>query len=66
MALEGRGVAWLPKSLIDDDLRARRLVAAAPMSWRIALDIRIFRADEGRSPAAQAFWSAVTGRDPSA
>ncbi len=60
MALEGRGVAWLPKSLIHDDLRARRLVAAAPMSWRIALDIRIFRADEGRSPAAQAFWSAVT------
>lgn len=60
MALEGRGVAWLPKSLIEDDLRLRRLVAAAPLSWRIALEIRIFRADAGHTPAAQAFWEAVT------
>ncbi len=63
MALDGRGVAWLPKSLIDEDLRARRLVPAAPMSWRIALDIRIFRSDDGRTPAARAFWSAITARD---
>lgn len=60
MAIEGRGVAWLPRSLIEDDLRLRRLVAAAPMSWRIALDIRIFRADARHTPAAQKFWSAVT------
>ena len=60
MALEGRGVAWLPKSLIEDDLRHRRLVAAAPLSWRIALDIRIFRADGGGTPATRAFWAAVT------
>lgn len=60
MALEGRGVAWLPKSLIEDDLRHRRLIAAAPLSWRIALDIRIFRADVGDTPTAQAFWAAVT------
>ncbi len=60
MALDGRGVAWLPRSLIEDDLRARRLVAAAPMSWRIALDIRIFRADATHAPAAKAFWAAIT------
>lgn len=60
MALDGRGVAWLPRSLIDEDLRTRRLVAAAPMSWRIALDIRIFRADATHTPAAQAFWTAIT------
>ena len=60
MAIEGRGVAWLPKSLIEDDLRQRRLIAAAPLSWRIALDIRIFRADAGDPPAARAFWAAVT------
>ena len=63
MALDGRGVAWLPRSLIEDDLRARRLVAAAPLSWRIALDIRIFRADATRTPAATAFWSAITAGD---
>ena len=60
MALEGRGVAWLPRNLIADDLRARRLVAAAPPSWRIALDIRIYRSDAARTPAADALWSAVT------
>ena len=65
MALDGRGVAWLPRSLIDDDLRARRLVAAAPMSWRIALDIRIFRADAAYTPAAKAFWEAITSSEGS-
>ncbi|MEO8936429.1 MAG: LysR family transcriptional regulator [Burkholderiaceae bacterium] len=60
MALDGRGVAWLPRSLIEDDLKMRRLVAAAPMSWRIALEIRIFRTDGAQTPAAQAFWSAIT------
>jgi DNA-binding transcriptional LysR family regulator len=60
MALDGRGVAWLPRSLIEDDLRARRLVAAAPASWRIDIEIRIFRSDATLAPAAEAFWSAVT------
>ncbi len=60
MALDGRGVAWLPRSLIEEDLRVRRLVPAAPMSWRIALDIRIFRDDAERMPAAEAFWAAIT------
>ena len=60
MALEGRGVAWLPKSLIEDDLRLRRLVPAAPLSWRIALDVRLFRADGANTPAVRRFWDAVT------
>jgi DNA-binding transcriptional LysR family regulator len=65
MALDGRGVAWLPQSLIDEDLKARRLLPAAPASWRLALDIRIFRSDSAHGPAAQALWSALAaaGRD---
>ncbi len=62
MALDGRGVAWLPRSLIEDELQSRRLVAAAPPSWRIDVEIRIFRADATLAPAAEAFWSAVTAR----
>lgn len=60
MALDGRGVAWLPQSLIDADLTARRLLPAAPASWRIPLDIRIFRSDVAHTPAVQALWSAIT------
>lgn len=63
MALDGRGVAWLPQSLIDADLKARRLVLAAPPSWRIPLDIRIFRSEVSHAPAAQAFWYAITSLD---
>ncbi len=60
MALDGRGVAWLPQSVIDADLKARRLVPAAPPSWRIPLDIRIFRSDAAHTPAVLALWSAIT------
>ena len=60
MALDGRGIAWLPRSLIEDELQSRRLVAAAPVSWRIPIEIRIFRADGALAPAAEAFWTAVT------
>ena len=59
MALDGRGVAWLPRSLIEDDLRARRLVTAAPNSWRIDVEIRIYRPDAPLTPAAEAFWDTV-------
>lgn len=40
MALDGRGVAWLPRSLIEDDLRAKRLVPAGPPDWQIEIEIR--------------------------
>ena len=61
MALDGRGIAWLPKSLIDDDLRTRRLVVAAPASWHIDVEIRLYRSDATLAPTAESFWAAVTG-----
>jgi DNA-binding transcriptional LysR family regulator len=30
MAMDGRGMAWLPQTLIRDDLAAGRLIEAAP------------------------------------
>jgi len=61
MALEGRGVAWLPLSLIEDDLRAKRLVNAGPKTWRIDVEIRLFRRAAPELPAAEAFWRAAGG-----
>ena len=59
MALDGRGVAWLPRSLIEQELRDRRLVEAGGPKWRIDLDIRLFRSQAAQLPAAEAFWKAV-------
>ncbi|MEO8136451.1 MAG: LysR family transcriptional regulator [Betaproteobacteria bacterium] len=62
MALEGRGVAWLPMSLIGDELREHRLVEAGARSWRIPIEIRLFRRQANELPAAEAFWRAAGGK----
>jgi DNA-binding transcriptional LysR family regulator len=60
IALQGRGVAWLPLSLIAEDLSQGRLVEAAPPSRRLELDVRLYRRAAPEPPAAEAFWRAVT------
>jgi DNA-binding transcriptional LysR family regulator len=63
MALAGRGVAWLPKSLIQDELRSGELVPAGDPSWSLLTEIRLYR-QAGRSrPAVERFWSAIAAMD---
>src|SRR5690606_16535056 len=59
MALDGRGVAWLPYSMVDTELRDKRLAEAGDAAWRLQADIRLFRPDQALAPAAEAFWRAV-------
>ena len=59
MVLDGRGVAWLPQSLIQEDLDSQRLVHAGGTDLRIALEIRLFRSRNAMGRAAQALWDAV-------
>lgn len=59
MAVEGRGVAWLPRSLIEDELRDARLVPAGGDTWAIEIEIRLFRRAAAELPAAEAFWRAA-------
>jgi LysR family transcriptional regulator, hypochlorite-specific transcription factor HypT len=56
MAKEGRGIAWLPQSLIKDDLAAGSLVAAGSLRWHIPIDIRLYRPKNVLSAAAEALW----------
>ena len=56
MALDGRGVAWLPKTLIGEDLANGRLVPVGEESWSIAVEIRLFRQEATMHPAAEKFW----------
>jgi len=59
MALDGRGVAGLPKTLIGEDLASGRLVAVGEESWSIAVDIRLFRQEATMHPAAEKFWRTI-------
>jgi DNA-binding transcriptional LysR family regulator len=54
-------VAWLPLSLIAEDLASGRLVAAGGPEWSIELDIRLFRSNAALPPAAETFWRRVAG-----
>lgn len=56
MALEGRGVAWLPESLIAPELLSGALVAAGPDAWNIGVEIRLYRQHAEMAPGAELLW----------
>ncbi|GGJ84108.1 LysR family transcriptional regulator [Pseudomonas matsuisoli] len=56
MALESKGIAWLPLSLAEQELRDGRLCRALDESWDVPVQIRIMRARTRLSPFAEAFW----------
>ena len=64
MALAGRGVAWLPQSLISDDLTSGRLVPAGAAHWAITVEIRLLRPAAPLPPAAERFWQQVLAAQP--
>ena len=64
MVLDGRGIAWLPETLVEEDITAGRLVAAAASDWWIPLEIRLYRDRRPAASAAETFWSAVTSVAP--
>lgn len=59
MALEGRGLAWLPRSLIAAELALGTLVPAGGADWQIPVDIRLYRQAGPLSAAAEALWRLV-------
>ncbi|MCR0980870.1 LysR family transcriptional regulator [Roseomonas populi] len=59
MARAGRGLAWLPESLVAEDLAAGTLRRAGPVALDVPLDIRVIR-PLALGAAAETFWSLVT------
>ncbi|TFZ03467.1 LysR family transcriptional regulator [Ramlibacter rhizophilus] len=60
MALEAKGIAWLPLSLVQDDLDSGRLQDAdGPSNWRVPLEIRLYRRTAALSAHAEGFWQAA-------
>jgi LysR family transcriptional regulator, hypochlorite-specific transcription factor HypT len=61
MARQGHGIAWLPQTLIEDDLACARLVRAGPEGASIAVEIRLFRSMDAQSSAANELWTLLVG-----
>ena len=66
MALEGHGLAFLPVSSVKKELRARRLVPAAPRqsgapAFEVTIEVRVYRERpeyaRQAKPAARALWA---------
>lgn len=57
MARDGRGIAWSPLSLVEDDLRKGTLVRAGPMQDDVEIEIRLWRPKARQSPVAEALWA---------
>lgn len=56
-ARDGRGLAWVPLTLAQDDLASGQLVRAGNAEWDVPIDIKLFRLRTRRSPAVEAFWT---------
>ena len=70
MALEGHGVAFLPHSAVKKELRARKLVSAAPPEingLELTMEVRAYRekplGKETPKGTVQALWTYLAGRD---
>lgn len=59
MVLAGRGVAWVPESLIVEELYSGQLVPAADTSWYVSAEIRLYRARQQRRLPVEQFWDAT-------
>ncbi|WP_299753175.1 LysR substrate-binding domain-containing protein [Devosia sp.] len=65
LALEGRGIAWVPASVVRGEIERKRLVEAGSRQWSIPMEIRLFRPRSKLNPAAEKFWSYVAPIAPS-
>lgn len=59
MSREGRGLAWLPESNIQDDLASGALVPSGGEEWCVPVEIRLFRSREPLPPTAEEFWGLI-------
>jgi DNA-binding transcriptional LysR family regulator len=59
MSREGQGIAWLPKSLVEDDLKLGRLVAAGRSAYSTTVDIALARPIARLSASSEHFWKTL-------
>ena len=60
MTMSGRGVAWIPASLIQQELDTKELVLAGGVQWQIPIDIKLYRQKAQMSQPAESVWKMLT------
>ncbi|SEE93056.1 transcriptional regulator, LysR family [Burkholderia sp. WP9] len=60
LALNGEGVAWLPRSLIESELASGALVPAGDDRWKLELELRLYCDGQNTVSLVQELWSALT------
>lgn len=63
MALQGAGVAWLPRGCIENDVAPSRLAIINGMQWRLPLDIRLYRMTGSRHRLLDELWQHLQRSD---
>lgn len=58
-ALAGRGLAWLPRSLIVDELQSGLLLIVGRPDWPLPMQIRLYRQGAEMTATAEQFWAAA-------
>lgn len=63
MAIEGYGVAWVPHSIVADDLAKSNLVRAAEEDDDILVNIKIYKRTSNNEPGVEKFWRVLQSKE---
>jgi len=61
MVRDGRGIAWLPETLVRHDLASGTLVRAGGPDWEIPVAIQLIRPSARQSSIVERFWRGIEG-----
>jgi len=60
LAMEGKGLAWIPESLARNELKeSGRLAIAGDRSWHVEVEVALFRSSARLGALAETFWRLV-------
>lgn len=62
LVLNGEGIAWLPKSLIEAELNDGSLVPAGDKTWQLDLELRLYRDRNNDMPLINDLWDYLQSR----
>ena len=65
MALQGHGIAWMPKLCVERELAEKRLVVCDGEEWQTPLEVRLYRCTLVNKPVVDALWKQLVSSQSS-
>jgi DNA-binding transcriptional LysR family regulator len=62
MALQGLGIAWVPRLSVEPELERGELAICGSEQWRVPLEIRLYRCSLMRKGAVRLLWRRLEAR----